>query len=129
MNYKTIPNVNQELLTVNLEHQENNFCQQMMDKNSLIIYHQNICRLREKTDELISFLYQNFPHILCFSEHHLNQIELKQINIDNYILGANYRRQILFWVHRAFSLVGSETLVTVDSLSKGVEYVFPFLRV
>jgi len=40
--------------------------------NSITIFHQNICGLTKKTDELKSFMYPNFPHILCFSEHHTN---------------------------------------------------------
>ena len=35
----------------------------------------------------------NFPHILCFSEHHLKKPELDQINVDGYRLGAAYCRQ------------------------------------
>ena len=42
--------------------------------NSITIFHQNICGLREKTDELKSSMYPNFPHILCFSEHHLKTL-------------------------------------------------------
>jgi len=32
-----------------------------------MIYHQNICGLRRKVGEVISFLNPNFPCILCFS--------------------------------------------------------------
>jgi hypothetical protein len=68
---------------------------QMIDVNSIIIFHQNICGLRKKTDELTSSVYPNFPHILCFSEHHLKQFELDQINVDVYKLGAKYCRQFI----------------------------------
>jgi hypothetical protein len=37
----------------------------------------------------------NFPHILCFSEHHLKKFELDQINVDGYRLGAAYCRQVV----------------------------------
>jgi len=40
-------------------------------------------------------MYPNFPHILCFSEHHLKNSELNQINVDGYNLGAKYCRQIV----------------------------------
>ena len=56
--------------------------------NSITIFHQNICGLRKKTDELKSSMYPNFPHILCFSEHHLKNFELDQINVNGYNLGA-----------------------------------------
>jgi len=39
---------------------------------------------------------QNFPHIWCFSKHHLKKkSELHQINVDGYKLGAAYCRQIV----------------------------------
>ena len=37
----------------------------------LLIYRQNIRGLRNKTDELSMLWSSNFPHILCFTEHHL----------------------------------------------------------
>jgi exonuclease III len=58
--------------------------------NPLIIFCQNICGLRKGTDELINSLFQNFPHILCLSEHHLKQFELNQINLDGYKHCATY---------------------------------------
>jgi len=57
-----------------------------LDSNSLTIYHQNICGLKGKTDELISAMSPNLPHILCFSEHHLKHTELGQINIEGFEL-------------------------------------------
>jgi hypothetical protein len=63
--------------------------------SELLVYHQNICGLRKKTDELINYLFSNFPHILCFSGHHLKQLELNQINLDGYKLGAAYCRKSL----------------------------------
>jgi len=41
-------------------------------------------RIKMETDEVINFLYPSLPHILCFTEHHLNQRE-----IDSYTLGAS----------------------------------------
>ena len=37
----------------------------------------------------------DFPHILCFPEHHLKKSELDQINVDGYRLGAAYCRQVI----------------------------------
>jgi hypothetical protein len=56
------------------------------------VYHQNIGGLRGKTDELLSHLHMVFPHILCFTEHRMNHVELQQTYIDCYNLGANYCR-------------------------------------
>jgi hypothetical protein len=50
--------------------------------------------IKEK-DELINSLFPKFPHILCFSEHHLKHIELDQINLEGYKLGAAYCRKSL----------------------------------
>jgi len=66
-----------------------------VDGNSLTIYHHNICGLKGKTDELISSMSPNFPHILCFSEHHLKHTELDQINIKGFNLCTAYCRQAI----------------------------------
>jgi exonuclease III len=65
------------------------------DKSPLQVFHQNICGLRGKSDELISSLFPSFPHVMCFSDHHLKQIELEQINLEGYKLGAAYCRKSL----------------------------------
>ena len=67
----------------------------MLGSNSITIFHQNICGLKGKTDELISSMSPNSPHILCFSEHHLKKFELDQINVDGHRLGAAYCRQVV----------------------------------
>ena len=64
-----------------------------LDSNSLTIYHQNISGLKGKTDELISSMSPNLPHILCFSEHHLKHTELGQINIEGFELCTAHCRQ------------------------------------
>jgi len=43
---------------------------------SITIFHQNICGLKEKTDELINSVSLNFPHNFGFSEHHLKNLNL-----------------------------------------------------
>jgi len=68
---------------------------QRSTSNSLSIFHQNICGIKGKTDELIGSISPNFPHILCFSEHHLKTFELELISIDGFRLGAAHSRQIL----------------------------------
>jgi hypothetical protein len=39
---------------------------------------------------LINSLFPKFPHIVCFKERHLKEIELEQINLEGYELGAEY---------------------------------------
>jgi len=59
----------------------------------LRIYHQNICGLGSKTNDLLTSLYPSLPHIVCLTEHHLSQFQLQLITLDNYILGAEFSRQ------------------------------------
>jgi hypothetical protein len=54
-------------------------------------------------------LFPKFPHFLCFSEHHLKQIELEQINLEDYKLGATYciksllKGGVCTFVHKKYS--------------------------
>jgi hypothetical protein len=81
------------------------------ESSPLLIFHQNIYGLSKKTDKLINSLFPKFPHILCFSEHHPKQIELEQINLEGYKLGAAYCRKSLLkggvciFVHKKIQLV------------------------
>jgi hypothetical protein len=53
----------------------NNLKSKITNKISdLRIYHQNIRGLRNKADELLSQWVSQSPHILCITEHHLNQV-------------------------------------------------------
>jgi hypothetical protein len=64
------------------------------DSNQVLrIYHQNICGLGSKSNDLLASLYPTLPHLLCLSEHHLRQFQLEHITMDDYILGAAYSRQ------------------------------------
>jgi hypothetical protein len=59
----------------------------------MTIFHQNICGLRYKTDELYSSMYHVLPDVICITEHHLNCELLQTISIEGYKLGANYCRK------------------------------------
>jgi hypothetical protein len=65
------------------------------NKTELKLCHQNIRGIRKKTSELQGHLYPDYPHILCFSELHLNYLELKCVHIENNNLGAYYCRMLL----------------------------------
>ena len=63
--------------------------------NSLKIFHQNICGLKHKCNQLLVPSYAHFPHVLCITERHMNKIQLHSTNTENcrtedYSLGANY---------------------------------------
>jgi exonuclease III len=61
---------------------------------SLKIFHQNIRGLRDKTDELVLHLLDCLPQVLCLTEHHLKELEIKNLGIRNYKLGAYHCRKI-----------------------------------
>jgi hypothetical protein len=48
-----------------------------IDAGYMNIYHQNIRGLATKLGELISHLHPHYPHILCITEHHLKQQQIK----------------------------------------------------
>jgi len=83
-----------------------------ISKIVLQIYHQNIQDIKWKSDEILDLFYPVFPHIVCITEHHLNQYEIVQFHIDNYTLRANYCRHSLkkvgayIFVHNSISFVG-----------------------
>jgi len=58
----------------------------------LLIYHQNIRGLHNKIDELFLSFYDNLPHILCFTEHHLFNDDINSLYINPYNLGTSYCR-------------------------------------
>jgi hypothetical protein len=60
----------------------------------LTVYHQNIRGLRGKELELLSQLYPTLPHVLCFSEHHMNYLQLQQTFLESYNLGDGYCRSL-----------------------------------
>jgi hypothetical protein len=66
-----------------------------LDSNAFTIHHQNICGLKGKTDELISSMSPNLPHILCLSEHHIKHTKFDQINIEGFKLCTAYCRRAM----------------------------------
>ena len=62
------------------------------NKNTFTAFHQNICGLLKKK-ELLSSLTKHSPQIICISEHHLNDEELKVITLHSYTLGAKFCRR------------------------------------
>ncbi|PNF43744.1 hypothetical protein B7P43_G13769 [Cryptotermes secundus] len=78
-------------------------------KQFLKIYHQNICGLEFKIDELLASLHPELPDILCISEHHLSLIQIQLISPEEYSLGAEFCIQSLhkggvcMYIHKRFS--------------------------
>ena len=57
-----------------------------------MIFHQNIRGLKDKTEEIINNIATNPPHVLCFTEHHLESYQLDSVPLLNYRLVANFCR-------------------------------------
>jgi hypothetical protein len=63
----------------------------ILNKKNLKIYHQNICGLQFKSEELLVSLYPEL--ILCITEHHLNTVQIQLVSLDEYNLGTEFCRQ------------------------------------
>ena len=67
--------------------------------------------IRNETNELLSQLYPDPPHVPCFTENHLNYLELKNVCLENYNLGAKYCRMlhgktgVVIYVHDSQSFI------------------------
>lgn len=64
-----------------------------INQNNLIIYHQNIRGIINKTDELLLSFTSVLPHVICLSEHHLKDFEINTISLNQYILASEYCRK------------------------------------
>jgi hypothetical protein len=62
------------------------------DKRKLLIFHQNIRGLRNKTNEILCHFGSESLHFLYLAEYHLSGLEIHTIHIDGYTLGAYYCR-------------------------------------
>jgi hypothetical protein len=63
-----------------------------INQNNLIIYHQNIRGIINKTDELLLSFTSEIPHIICLSEHHLKDFEINTVSLNQYVLASEYCR-------------------------------------
>jgi exonuclease III len=61
-------------------------------KNFLKIFHQNVRGLKSEVDELSNSLFPDYPHIMCLTEHHLNDYEIYNLPIDHFKLGSRFCR-------------------------------------
>jgi hypothetical protein len=102
---KNCPKIIQEIITKgNLIAKSN-----ILNKQNLKIYHQNICGLRFKSGELLVSLYPELPDILCITEHHLNTMQIQLVSLDEYNLGTEICRQtyhkggVCMFIHNRYS--------------------------
>jgi hypothetical protein len=76
---------------------QNKVKQNVSNMNKLTIMHQNIRSRRNKINEFIISLSDIKPHLECFPEHHIKDMEHNTPSIPTYKLGATYSRNILKW--------------------------------
>ena len=62
-------------------------------ENSFTIFHQNICGLSNKQEELLHSLTEHPAQIICLTEHHLHDEELEGMSLNQYTLGAKFCRK------------------------------------
>jgi hypothetical protein len=60
--------------------------------NKLTTYHQNVRGLGNKMGEFETHILPLLPQVICLTEHHLNNQEISNISINQYLLGAHYCR-------------------------------------
>jgi exonuclease III len=58
------------------------------------VYRQNVRGLKGKLSLLSNFLYSEFPHIVCITEHHHKDQEMNLASIEHYKLSAKFCRQL-----------------------------------
>ena len=63
------------------------------NKNSFTVFHQNICGLLNKKEELLNSLTRISPQIICITEHHLCDEELEGVSLYPYSSGAKFCRR------------------------------------
>jgi hypothetical protein len=65
----------------------------MYEESTVYLFHQNICGLKGKTEEL--FYVPKFPSYIVFFRTPPQKFELVQINVDGYRLGTAYCKQVV----------------------------------
>jgi len=61
-------------------------------KNTFTVFHEIICGLLNKKEELLNSLTRNSPQIICITEHHLIDEDLEGITLHPYTVGAKFCR-------------------------------------
>jgi hypothetical protein len=81
-----------------------NKCNKSDDMNrSFKIFHQNIRGIKGKINELMIYLLNDEPCIICLSDHHLNVQDMDVTQIPKYKIGAGYCRKKLKMVEFVYS--------------------------
>ena len=70
-------------------------CDSFTRNNSVIVYHQNIRSVTNRSDEISINLQMNHiePHLICLTEHHLTNSEIIKFSLDGYTLASSFCRK------------------------------------
>ena len=60
--------------------------------SKLTIYYQNVRGLGNKMGDFETHILPLLPQVICLTEHHLNNQQIGNISINQYLLGAYYCR-------------------------------------
>jgi hypothetical protein len=85
--------LNYDTVYKNHNHSLNTFSCDHRNANKLMILHQNIQGISNKTDEFLNSLSPNAPQVICLTESHLRTEEIGNVNSSQYTLGATLCRQ------------------------------------
>jgi hypothetical protein len=78
----------------NHNHSLNKFSYKHCTINKFTILHQNIRGISNKIHEFLnSIISPNAPKVICLTEHHLRTEEIRNVNSEQYTLGASFSRQ------------------------------------
>jgi hypothetical protein len=87
-------NVDEEVgYSGDINNNNNNNNKLFLPHTSLKVSQQNIWGPKHRTNELVSSLHSDLPHIICITEYHLHQLKLDNFSIENYILGVSCCRK------------------------------------
>jgi len=82
---------------IHKEHEQSNKkpVSNKQNKNNLTAFHQNICGLINKKEELLNSLTKNSPQTICITEHHLTGEDSEGITtLHPYTSGAKFCRRM-----------------------------------
>jgi hypothetical protein len=85
-------------------------------QKDLLIFHQNIRGLKGKTEEIMNNIATNPPHVLCFTEHHLESHQLDCVLLQSYKFVAKFCRTthryggVCIYVHEFLQVSNMEVL-------------------
>jgi hypothetical protein len=91
--HHNVQSINNKLLELDHDQSNKKRILNKQTKNTFTVFHQNICGLLKKKEELLNSLTRNSPQNICITEHHLIDEELEGITLHSYNFGAKFCRR------------------------------------